>query len=568
MEEQLKEYVVTLYSHEDLEEFYKDMETPGGNLYIPDRQIECHCRRPISRNTHYLLTPEEAQLVKNDPRVWDCELRSFPKREPAGFIQSSNDFNKDQTLSQGNTNWGLLRCERGVQIPNWGTDGTASQSGSITITSSGKNVDIVVIDGHLNPNHPEFAVNPDGSGGSRVVQYNWYQHNPQVLGTSAGTYTYPTSTTELSNGNDNHGMHVAGTAAGNTQGWARDANIYNITPYYYNSINEDFGTYSNFADYYDAADFHIDYIREFHINKPINPTTGIKNPTITTGSYYFPRTIAVSDFNSITYRGQNYTTLNVNNLNNWKIRYDVDPDTQQITHFKYQGYYTSFAADMQDAITEGIIFVSVSGNTSGYIDKEGGLDYDNIINHYDSSGTPGNKNFYCHRGTDNGTAPGVICVGSISEYSDESKAWYSGNGPRVDVYSPGTWIISSVHDGVKKVGVIGDTIDDPRNSSFKFAKYQGTSMACPQVTGILACALEQNPRMNAADCLDYLKQYSKYNQITDGDGTFQDETSLLGSENRYLTYKRQRSITGYTTSQQNNNTRKTSGMTFPRRRFI
>ena len=28
--------------------------------------------------------------------------------------------------------------------------------------------------------------------------------------------------------NTNHGSHVAGTACGNTQGWARDANIYNM----------------------------------------------------------------------------------------------------------------------------------------------------------------------------------------------------------------------------------------------------------------------------------------------------------------------------------------------------
>ena len=26
-------------------------------------------------------------------------------------------------------------------------------------------------------------------------------------------------------------MHVAGTVAGNTQGWARDSNIYYISPY-------------------------------------------------------------------------------------------------------------------------------------------------------------------------------------------------------------------------------------------------------------------------------------------------------------------------------------------------
>lgn len=558
MEDQLEEYIVTLYRHEDLEAFYEDMETPGGNLYIPDRAIDISLRRPISRNTHYLLTEEEAELIKNDPRVWNCELKQTIRRRPAGFIQQSNDFDKNEAISSSNTNWGLLRSERGSQISNWGTDGDADQDGTITITSSGKNVDVVIIDGYLNPDHPEFAVNPDGTGGSRVIQYNWYQHNPQVLGTSAGTFVYPTGT-RLSNGEDNHGMHVAGTAVGNTQGWARDANIYNISPYDYYWINEDYGQYPNYDIYNNATNYHIDYIREFHKNKPINSITKIKNPTITTGSYYAPQTIPIGSFNSITYRGQTYTT---GDFNNWKIRHILNQAGTAVTDIKYQLYSVSFAADMQDAINEGIIFVSVSGNTSGYIDRQGGLDYNNVINH------SGNISHYCHRGSDNAAAPDVICVGSISELKNDSKAWYSGNGPRVDVYAPGTWIISAVHSGVKTPAVTVPVVNDSRNSSFKFAKFQGTSMACPQVTGILACALEQNPRMNATDCLNYLKQYSKYSQITDGNGTFQDEKSLLGSENRYLAYNKQRSVVGYTTAQQNNNVRKVSGMVFPRRRFI
>ena len=67
----LKEYIVTLHDYQDLDEFYDDMETPGGSLYIPDRAVELVNRRPISRNTHYLLTAEEAEQLKNDPRVWE-----------------------------------------------------------------------------------------------------------------------------------------------------------------------------------------------------------------------------------------------------------------------------------------------------------------------------------------------------------------------------------------------------------------------------------------------------------------------------------------------------------------
>ena len=34
MSDTLKEYVVTLYNFEDLDSFYNDMETPGGDLLV------------------------------------------------------------------------------------------------------------------------------------------------------------------------------------------------------------------------------------------------------------------------------------------------------------------------------------------------------------------------------------------------------------------------------------------------------------------------------------------------------------------------------------------------------
>jgi hypothetical protein len=40
------------------------METPGGALFIPDRAVPVFDRRPVSRNTHYRLTDEEAELIK------------------------------------------------------------------------------------------------------------------------------------------------------------------------------------------------------------------------------------------------------------------------------------------------------------------------------------------------------------------------------------------------------------------------------------------------------------------------------------------------------------------------
>ena len=69
MADDLREYIVTLKDYKDLDDFYNDMESPGGNLYIPHRAVDVYNRRPISRNTHYLLTDQEADQIRNDPRV-------------------------------------------------------------------------------------------------------------------------------------------------------------------------------------------------------------------------------------------------------------------------------------------------------------------------------------------------------------------------------------------------------------------------------------------------------------------------------------------------------------------
>jgi len=95
----LKEYVVTCRSRDDLDQLYDDMETPGGNLYIPDRAVDLVHRRAISRNTHYMLTDAEAVDVGNDPRVLACELTA----EEQGFVpdylwEQTGDFEKTKTI--------------------------------------------------------------------------------------------------------------------------------------------------------------------------------------------------------------------------------------------------------------------------------------------------------------------------------------------------------------------------------------------------------------------------------------------------------------------------------------
>jgi hypothetical protein len=870
---QTKEYIVTVYNRDDLLSIYEDLETKG---YAPantdiDRAVECTDRRPSSRNTVYRLTNWEAQELKNDPRIRSVELIPSELGIQAGtstITQTSTAWDKSVNATSDMKNWGLLRCVEGVQRTGWGANGTPSQTGTINLTQTGKNVDVVIVDGDgIRFAHPEYAVNADGTGGSRAIQYNWAQHNPQVTGGAAGTYTYGTS---------DHATHVAGTVAGNTQGWARKANIYNIF-YYAGAVGNN------------TFPFVMDYVREFHRTKSINPATGRKNPTITNNSWgmsIFPGEWSLSDITAVTYRGTRYTpnvgapvytgysgvctsnarlaelaglenhgnrittagpyvppggsiltkpaswdqqgqqtslnifaeplssyaitvqgparidlikniavdaisgvmsilsgitisqdstvietfsatdettqggtietdirqtvdllnnavytitfttnldvvdapspviavamsltvvtestpatasvttitnsllgpgslvfsltptvgnnddgfwTLNLpfnisflgnsyntiyvgtnhyltftagssvytnlgpSNPNLPKIMWSCADNSVQRIYYGVEGtapnrtyrvrvegaastfgnvgsptmvneyvFYEAIPAqidlqlgtnarklvgggfttqqlnawgfiasqripvrvaaldsDIEDAIDEGILYVGAAGNGRWKHDVPGGPDWDNtfeMANRYPGSvGQP----YYYMRGTsptaNDTTANGGfdipnICVGAVDTAQIDQKVTFSDCGPGVDIWSPGTDIISALPSGVV----------DPRNASFSIGKLSGTSMASPQVCGVLACALETYPEMTQEQAKAYITAYAKSNQLTASSGGPTAGQDLQGAPNLFLFYKREREIAGNVFPKFNNKFRPTTGQVWPRVRI-
>jgi hypothetical protein len=273
MSDILREYVVTLKDKADLEQFYLEMENPGSYGSSPVRSVECVNRRPISRNTHYMLTKAEAEKLKEDFRVEAVELTLESqglKVIPHGTQTGS--FNRSFSIASGQRNWALYRCQLEDNIYGWGSEqGTGSQTTTITLTGSGKNVDVIVCDGTVYPSHGEF--------GSRVVQYDWFaNHNAAVWPANTHTnYTY-TAFTQL----NNHATQVATTIAGSTQGWARDANIYNII---HDTANLTPGSTGYTDPTIMPTQYLIDYIRAFHNGKSVNPTTKVKNPTVVNNSW-------------------------------------------------------------------------------------------------------------------------------------------------------------------------------------------------------------------------------------------------------------------------------------------
>lgn len=537
----IKEYVVTLHNRDDLEEFYLDMETLRATKYncMPERTVDVAARRPTSRNTHYWMTEEEAAVLRQDPRVRAVELRP----EELGMVirknwtQTSTEWNKSNSTSSTHRNWGLLRSIEGEQRSGWGSNGTPSQTATISISEEGRNVDVIIVDGHINPSHPEYAVNADGSGGSRVIQLDWHTLTPTVAGLDddaanllTGTYVYTPYTGGADEGDNNHGAHVAGTVVGNTQGWARAANIYNISPYSTNPNNLD-----------ELVLF--DYIRAFHNNKAVNPSTGRRNPTIMNHSwgYGFEFNLSTNPVLSLDYRGS---------IINGPF---TEAQLRSYGLYATGGFmyapadYPALDADAEDAIADGIIMVAAASNDYTKIDVVGGQDYNNRF-------TLGIGSAFYNRGSSPGKAIGSICVGSVDILSTEYKADYSNNGPRVDIFAPGTRVISSTNSG---------GISDPRGVAF-LNKYTGTSMASPQVCGVLACILETYPNLTPAEALNYIISYSRIGQLTDTGGALDDYQALQGAPNRYLAYHKERPTEGSVFPKLTYKPRPVSGAVYPR----
>lgn len=512
MADDLREYIVTLKDYKDLDDFYNDMESPGGNLYIPHRAVDVYNRRPISRNTHYLLTDQEADQIRNDPRVEAVTLNPID----AGVVispswtQTGLFSKKTSSFTSNDKNWGLLRGTLGSQISGWGNGGggtSTTQNATITRKLSGSNVDVVIVDGILKYNHAEFKTNVNGTGASRINQFNWYSLNPIVSGTSAGTYVYTDTTF-----NTNHGTHVAGIAVGNTQGWAKNANIYNISPYGENSIG--------------LAWF--DYIRAWHNQKSINPNTGFKNPTICNNSYAFVNYVNVNNISSIIHRGTTYTGT-WNSTGNGTVNYTdlgfpynaLEWNYTGVYELKFYTYLPYFIADVQDAINDGIHVVWAAGNDNYRLDVPGGPDYDNrvmVVN---------NPNYINRHNVS--SIDEVIVVGAVSANADE-KIIYN-KGPDVDLFAPGTWIMSSIG----QTSPSGD-VDDPRGlNGDRLASYGGTSMAAPQVTGVMACILESSISLSTTSFKSSVLSIAKNDQLpSPGTGVYSDLYHLQGANNKII----------------------------------
>lgn len=227
--------------------------------------------------------------------------------------------------------------------------------------------------------------------------------------------------------------------------------------------------------------------------------------------------------------------------------------------YRIPARYAALDADIQDAISDGVIVISSAGNSYWNCTTSTGVDYNNYIN------TNNYGVLYHSRGSSPSAADGVICVGSIGTTTSENKSNFSNWGSRIDIWAPGSNIISSVYDSTAATEFSITLVNDPRNSSYKLGSISGTSMSSPQVSGIAALIAESCPQMKQSEIKNLLVKTSKSNQIPTGSNpNASPYTGIGNSNNKYLFYRILRGFNGEVYPRKNQNGRGSQGQMFPR----
>ena len=546
----MAEYLVTVKDASTLDEFYADMEFRGYTRTI---------RRPTSRSTGYELTDEQVEEVKRDSRVLDIELRDPPNvvtkllgavnYEPYPIL---GDFTKTSVSSSTESDqrqWGHVSHAGTTAQRSYGNtpgtvDYTTWNSGTVNervdVFSNGKHVDIVICDSPVGPDHAEWI--SEETGLSRFVEYDWYaEHNAQVIGgldsdglSSPGSnYTYANATALGQEAY--HGTHVMSTAGGRHYGWAKEANLYNINL---------FPTAVS-GQTQMSTELMFDYIRAFHRNKPINPVTGFKNPTIVNCSYSsgydlsetYPSGVQSNNIYGVYHKGELYddgVTAYDGNAGTTPVGMKGVMSTWGSTDIRrifgiygydFPYYSTSNGADLEDCIADGVVICKAQGNDdsprSGDHHKNAGTLYSNDGNMRENIVWLDNGWALRYCRVENPYAPGVISVGALTTIVNytSSNAYpaygsipvsFSNRGIDTHVWAAGT-IVTGAYPPAS--GGVQDTKPGYVSGIDFFKSISGTSMASPQVCGVLACYATGRERFNSADAHRYLQKTSNKTEM-------------------------------------------------------
>lgn len=506
-----KEYIVSLNAGVDYDQFWDQIENLSqDDGFVPTRRVDIVNERPGStRSCHYALTDQEADLLRNDPRVRSVEIPPDQREDikiGLKYNTQIGNFTKTDSSIGDYLNWGLRRC---IDLINpYGTDTTVI--GDYHYINDGTGVDIVIQDSGLQHEHPEFQ---DGENVSRVQLIDWYNESG-LPGTQSVNFYRDM---------DGHGTHVGGIAAGKTYGWAKNARIYSVKVRGLEGAG-DTDPITGLGSGIVVADV-FDVIKLWHLNKPIDPVTGFPRPTIVNMSWgYF------TTYQNITggsYRGTPWTdTVR-------KPEYGMVGVPYALGINAHNTRVGSVDSDVDELIAAGVIVCIAAGNCFDKIDNPGGLDYDN---YYTKTGV---GNVYYHRGASPHSDDAIIVgsVDSIVPEDLEQKSDFSCTGPGVDVWAPGSDIMSCTSNTNAFAGQ-----SYYADGAYKQVNISGTSMASPQVAGVAALYAQLYPGATSSGMKtiiqsSYPPELNPPTLVDSGlDDDYENDRSLLGSIQHFLFY--------------------------------
>ena len=452
-------------------------------------------------------TPRYSQAVKN--------YRNFFDTTTLPTSPTSADINR--------AGYQLLRCE-GKSNP-WqgvGITSTTVINRSVEYTNDGTDVDVIVGDDGMWFGHVEFQ-NNIGSGpasyrGGNVLPGNgtcdlldlvldapyyidpdWFNANPigrlttrwdgttvpvesvarswwtnsaarsaqfsgiGVISSISSSYTraYCNGTnTQISNVGD-HGTPCCALTYGRTQGWAFNANKWALNVYNTNGLD--------FEQYFDM-------MKLFHLNKPVNPKYGNRNPTISSNSWGY-RAVPSST---------GYYYFKVGTDGTGGVQYTTKPAFMQFVgqygdagRMKGEHPDNSMTQAGKEMIDSGVIFVVAAGNSN---QKQVSSDHPDFNNYWaNTNNTPltsavhdefgitayntvNRRGFPQHLGKyteDNQVIYPAINIGALDDSymnnGKERKVNYSDMGNEIDCYAPADGTLAAQWTATTGYGLRYDT---------------------------------------------------------------------------------------------------------------